>query len=119
MSSRLIRVLPLSGLFLSGAAGLVYEVVWSRAAATLFGSVLTATGSLLALFMAGLGLGSAIGARWAARVRRPLLAFGAVEVAVGCLAATTPACSRPRRHWSCASTRVFRTVSRFWSRPGS
>jgi len=85
-----IRVVPLLGLFLSGAAGLVYEVVWSRAAATLFGSVLTATGSLLALFMAGLGVGSAIGARWAARVRRPLLAFGVVEVAVGCLAATTP-----------------------------
>ncbi len=87
---KILRLLPLVALFLSGAAGLIYEVVWSRAAAALFGSVLTATGSLLALFMAGLGLGASVGARWAERSRRPLLAFGVVEVVVGCLAATTP-----------------------------
>jgi spermidine synthase len=87
---RLGVVVPFAALFLSGAAGLVYEVVWSRAVATLFGSVLTATGSLLALFMAGLGLGSAVAGRWVGRLRRPLLAFGVVEVAVGALAATTP-----------------------------
>ena len=89
-AARLVRALPFVGLVLSGAAGLVYEVVWSRAAAALSGTVVTATGLLLALFMAGLGVGSALGGRWAARARRPLVAFGLVEIAVGLLAAATP-----------------------------
>ncbi len=88
--ARLVLVLPFVGLTLSGMAGLVYEVVWSRAVVALFGSVLPATGTLLAIFMAGLGLGSALGARWAARSRRPLLVFGVVEVLVGALALATP-----------------------------
>jgi len=86
----LVTALPLVGLALSGFAGLIYEVVWTRAVATLFGSVVSASGLLLALFMGGLGAGSALGARWASRCRRPLFAFGAVELAVGSLALVTP-----------------------------
>jgi len=82
--------LPLTALALSGAAGLVYEVVWSRALAALFGSVLAATGLLLALFMAGLGAGSALGGRVAGRTTRPLALFGAAEVLIGGLALLTP-----------------------------
>lgn len=83
--------LPLACLVMSGMAGLVAEVVWSRALAALFGSALTATGLLLALFMGGLGAGSAIGGRIARRVRNPLAAFGAVELAIGLLILATPA----------------------------
>src|SRR5512133_1561117 len=61
--------LPLACLVLSGMAGLVAEVSWSRALAALFGSALTATGLLLAIFMGGLGLGSVLGGRFAHRVR--------------------------------------------------
>ena len=74
----------------SGAAGLIAEVVWSRALATLFGSVLTATGLLLALFMAGLSLGSLLGGVMADRSRRPLLAYGIAEVLIGALVLVTP-----------------------------
>lgn len=81
---------PLVALVFSGGAGLTYEVVWSRAMAALFGSVVTATGMLLALFMGGLALGAAVGARWAARLRRPLLGFGIIETVVGLLALGTP-----------------------------
>lgn len=82
---------PLVAITLTGLAGLVYEVVWSRALASLFGSVLTATGTFLALLMGGMGAGSAWGARWARRSRRPLLVFGAVELAVAAMAAVSPA----------------------------
>ena len=37
--NRLLVALPFVGLALSGFAGLIYEVVWTRAVATLFGSV--------------------------------------------------------------------------------
>lgn len=85
-----MRTVPFVALGLSGMAGLVYEVVWSRATATLFGSVVTATGTLLALFMGGLALGSALGGGWAARVRRPLAAFGLVEMIAGVCALCSP-----------------------------
>jgi len=74
----------------SGAAGLIAEVVWSRALATLFGSVLTATGLLLALFMAGLSIGSLLGGIMADRIRRPLLAYGIAEILIGALVLITP-----------------------------
>lgn len=82
--------LPLLAVIFTGLAALVYEVVWSRALAALFGSVLTATGAFLALLMGGMGLGSAWGSRWAYRSRRPLMIFGAVELAVAAMAALSP-----------------------------
>jgi spermidine synthase len=83
-------VAPVLAVTLTGLAGLVYEVVWSRALATLFGSVLSATGAFLALLMGGMGLGSAWGARRARRSSQPLVVFGVVELAVACLAAVSP-----------------------------
>lgn len=81
---------PLLAVTLTGLAGLVYEVVWSRALAALFGSVLSATGAFLALLMGGMGLGSAWGARRARRSPQPLVVFGLVELTVACLAAVSP-----------------------------
>lgn len=82
--------LPLACLVASGMGGLIAEVAWSRALAALFGSALTATGLLLAIFMGGLGAGSAIGGRIARRARNPLALFGAVEIAIGLLILATP-----------------------------
>ncbi len=89
--STLATIGALAAVTCTGLAGLVYEVVWSRALAALFGSVLTATGTFLALLMGGMGAGSAMGARWARRSRRPLLVFGVVELGVAGLAALSPA----------------------------
>jgi spermidine synthase len=82
--------IPLVMLALSGAAGLIAEVIWSRALATLFGSVITATGLILGVFMGGLALGAILGGQLARRLRRPLLAFGITELSVGLLVLTTP-----------------------------
>jgi spermidine synthase len=69
--------------FVSGACGLVYQVVWMRALAlTLSVSVVAVTTTLCA-FMAGLGLGAALAGRFADRLHRPLLAFGLAEIGVG------------------------------------
>jgi spermidine synthase len=45
--------------FLSGAAGLVYEVVWTRMLGLVFGHTVFAVTTLLAAFMAVLALGAA------------------------------------------------------------
>jgi len=71
-------------------AGLIAEVVWSRQLAALFGSVLTATGLMLALFMGGLALGSAFGGRIADRTARPFVGYGIAEIVIGVLVALTP-----------------------------
>jgi len=44
--------------FLSGAAGLIYEVVWTRWLTLVFGTTVYAYSIVLSAFMAGLALGS-------------------------------------------------------------
>jgi spermidine synthase len=76
--------------FSSGAAGLVYEVVWTRLLLNVFGATLYAVSTVLAAFMGGLALGSLVGGRVADRLRRPLAAYGVVEVAVAATALAVP-----------------------------
>ena len=45
--------------FLSGAARLVYEIVWTRMLGLVFGHTIFAVTTVLAAFMAGLALGEA------------------------------------------------------------
>lgn len=76
--------------FTSGALGLVYEVLWMRWLTTLFGATSLATTATLSGFFLGLALGSlALGAR-SRRWRRPLLAFGLLEIGVGLGALLVP-----------------------------
>jgi len=50
----------LAGLiFLSGACALVYQVAWLREFRLIFGAATPATAAVLAVFMGGLGVGSA------------------------------------------------------------
>jgi spermidine synthase len=76
--------------FLSGACGLIYQVLWLRLLALVFGVTVYAASTVLAAFMAGLALGSAIAGRLLSRVRRPLLVFGAAEILIGLSALVTP-----------------------------
>lgn len=78
----LVGLLILS-LVLSGAAGLIYQVIWFRVLGLIFGVTVQATSAVLAAFMAGLALGSFATARIADRIRRPLLVYGIVEIAIG------------------------------------
>jgi spermidine synthase len=75
---------------LSGASGLVYQVLWQRLLALSFGVTTYATATVLASFMAGLALGGFLGGRLADRSQRPLFWYGVVEIVVGLTAALTP-----------------------------
>ena len=68
--------------FLSGAAGLTYEVLRNRQLLLVFGSITYATAGLLAAFMGGLAIGAALVARWGARIRSPLKLYAVVEGSV-------------------------------------
>jgi spermidine synthase len=76
---------------LSGACGLVYQVLWVRLLSLAFGITVYAVTVVLASFMAGLAIGSFLGGRLAERVERPLVAYAIVEFAVGLVALATPA----------------------------
>ena len=53
--------------FLSGAAGLIYQVAWGKALGLVFGHTVYAIATVLAVFMGGLALGSAW---WGAAAQR-------------------------------------------------
>ena len=50
--------------FLSGSAGLVYQVLWMRSLSLFFGSDIYGASIILAAFMGGLALGSFGGGRF-------------------------------------------------------
>src|SRR5262245_54576361 len=75
--------------FLSGAAALVYEVVWTRRLTLVLGVTAPAVSAVLATFMAGLALGGAMSGR-ILRGRRPLLAYAGLELGIGVLGAMSP-----------------------------
>ena len=64
---------------LSGAAGLVYEVVWSRQLVLVFGNTTQAVSTILTGFFGGMAIGSFLGGRLADRVRSPLRLYGAAR----------------------------------------
>lgn len=70
-------------LVLSGASGLIYQVVWFRFLGLTFGVTAYASSAVLAAFMAGLALGSFISGAIADKLKRPLFAYGIVEVIIG------------------------------------
>ncbi|MBV8445221.1 MAG: fused MFS/spermidine synthase, partial [Candidatus Dormibacteraeota bacterium] len=74
----------------SGAAGLIYQVVWAHQLVLVFGNTTEAVGTIVTAFMAGLGLGGLAGGLLAPRLRRPLLLYAVVEAAVGCCALLVP-----------------------------
>lgn len=76
--------------FLSGATGLIYEVLWARMLGLVFGATTLAVSTVLAAFMGGLALGSALAGRSAARVKRPVRAYGLLEIGIALYALAVP-----------------------------
>ena len=68
--------------FISGAAALVYEVVWARSLGLVFGASHLAVSTVLAVYMAGLALGSRLFAGPADRTERPLRLYGFLELGI-------------------------------------
>jgi spermidine synthase len=76
--------------FLSGLSALIYQVIWLRSLATVFGSTVYATTTVLASFMGGLALGSYIFGRRADGSRHPLFLYGVLEIGIGVFALLFP-----------------------------
>src|ERR1700752_1699757 len=76
--------------FLSGLAALIYETAWTREFAFVFGTSELAVVAVLAAYMGGLALGAALAARWAPRIRRPVLAYGLLELGIALWAIALP-----------------------------
>jgi len=87
-----MRPLVLAFFFVSGACGLLYEVVWVRAAGTVIGNTTAAVATVIAVYMAGLGLGAWLGGRAADRRTgsRLLALYGLLEAGVAVTALAVP-----------------------------
>lgn len=79
------------GVFIaSGAAGLIYQVVWSSQLVVVFGNTTEAVGTIITAFMAGLGFGGLAGGLIAPRLARPLRVYGITELGVALAALLVP-----------------------------
>src|SRR5690349_4449152 len=74
----------------SGATGLIYEVLWARMLGLVFGATTLAVSTVLAAFMGGLALGSALAGRLAPRLTKPVAAYGWMEIGVAIYALLVP-----------------------------
>ena len=77
-------------LFFSGLSALIYQTVWLREFRLIFGASMYATGAVLAIFMFGLGLGSALLGRRADAKERPLQYYARLELYIAAAAAASP-----------------------------
>jgi len=82
--------LVLAIFILSGAAGLMYEVVWSRQLVLVFGNTTQAVSTILTGFFGGMAVGSFLGGRLADRVRSPLRLYGIIEIVLVVVVLLTP-----------------------------
>ena len=76
--------------YLSGIAGLIYQVLWLRRLSLVFGVTVYAASTVLAAFMAGLALGSALSGRVLRRGLSPLRAFAFAEMLIGVTGLLSP-----------------------------
>ena len=85
-----MRAVILGCFFLSGASGLVLEMLWTRMLTLVFGSTTLAVSTVLTAFMGGLGLGSYLAGKWADRLENPARSYAFVEASVGLYALLVP-----------------------------
>ena len=71
----------------SGAAGLIYESIWSRYLGLFVGHSAYAQIIVLVIFLGGMSLGAHLAGRWSTRGRSPLHWYAVIEFVVGIIAA--------------------------------
>ncbi|MBN2575647.1 MAG: fused MFS/spermidine synthase [Deltaproteobacteria bacterium] len=76
--------------FLSGASGLILELLWTRMLTLVFGSSALAVSTVLTAYMGGLGLGSFLAGKWADRLKDPVRAYALAEAGIGLYALAVP-----------------------------
>lgn len=97
MHSTARQLLVLLCFFVSGIAGLTYQVVWSRYLALFVGSTGAAHVIILSTFMGGLALGSHLFGARADRVRSPLMLYVGLEAGIGVFGLLYPSLFGPVR----------------------
>ena len=115
-------VLVLALFCVSGFAGLLYEVAWTRELRLVFGTAELAVATVLAAYLAGLGLGAAVAGPRVSRIRRPLLAYGLLSwVSPAPRCSSRSGCGPPARcsSWLSAPDRSCRTRAGSASRSSS
>ncbi len=85
-----VRLTILVLFFLSGACGLIYEVVWMRMLTLVFGATAFATSTILASLFTGLALGGAYFGRVIDRGRSPLSVYALLEGGISVFAFLMP-----------------------------
>ena len=83
-------VILYSCVLVSGAAGLIYEVVWARYLSLFLGITTYAHTAVLTAFMVGLAAGSYFIGQRSSKIKRPLRLYGWLEIGIGLYAAITP-----------------------------
>ncbi len=73
--------------FFSGATTLALEVAWSKELSYILGNTLYSIATVVAAFMAGLGIGSALASIYAERVNRPVRAYAFIQCAIAAFGA--------------------------------
>ncbi|NIS31272.1 MAG: hypothetical protein GWN79_09315, partial [Actinobacteria bacterium] len=68
---------------LSGGCALIYQVIWSKHLQYVFGSTTEAVGTILAVFMAGLGFGAYLFGPRIDRSTSPLRLYALLEIGIG------------------------------------
>src|SRR3977135_2544429 len=76
--------------FLSGATGLIYELLWVRVLYQTFGSTIQSVTTVVAAYMGGLGLGAWLLGRRADRHESPAALYGRLEIAIGLFGLASP-----------------------------
>jgi spermidine synthase len=69
--------------FLSGFASLIYQTAWTRQFALVFGTTEVAVTTVLAAYMAGLGIGAWLVQRSLPYIERPVLVYAWIELTLG------------------------------------
>jgi spermidine synthase len=72
---------------LSGAAGLIYQVAWSKALGLIFGHAAYAIATVLAVFMGGLAAGNAFFGQWSKSRAEPIGLYSKIEFLAGVMGA--------------------------------
>src|SRR6266511_2734102 len=76
--------------FLSGATGLIYELLWVRVLYQSFGSTIQSVTTVVAAYMGGLGLGAWLFGRRVDGIARPAVLYGRLEIAIGIFGLVSP-----------------------------
>jgi spermidine synthase len=80
---RFIYLVVFTCFLFSGMSGLIYEVVWTRMLTYVFGGTTLAVTTVLTAFLGGLAIGSFVGGKFIDHFKKPLLAYGLLELAIG------------------------------------